>query len=224
MNVDGKNDCRLLTDIDSLERPIVAASAAGLPVIRDLIVDMTQFFKRYHSIKPCRPASPTLVAAGDQLFAAIRRWWPTTTCARHGPPRHPLQSFMEEFSNILPTQPALTRSGILTMRQRRLMNQINVVPYIDVMLVLLVIFMVTAPIIQQGTINVPSAGAGTPPPQSEGHVHGVKADGPALRASGTAGARARCAATSCQPRSRTPSRRTRAALLVAPTTSSTTRR
>jgi Cell division and transport-associated protein TolR (TC 2.C.1.2.1) len=45
------------------------------------------------------------------------------------------------------------------MRQRRLMNQINVVPYIDVMLVLLVIFMVTAPMIQQGTINVPSAGA-----------------------------------------------------------------
>ncbi|AVR89758.1 ExbD/TolR family protein [Thauera aromatica] len=53
------------------------------------------------------------------------------------------------------------------MRQRRLMNQINVVPYIDVMLVLLVIFMVTAPMIQQGTINVPSAGAGTPPPQAE---------------------------------------------------------
>lgn len=32
-------------------------------------------------------------------------------------------------------------------RQRRLMNQINVVPYIDVMLVLLIIFMVTAPLI-----------------------------------------------------------------------------
>ena len=35
------------------------------------------------------------------------------------------------------------------MRQRRLMNEINVVPYIDVMLVLLVIFMVTAPMMQQ---------------------------------------------------------------------------
>lgn len=42
------------------------------------------------------------------------------------------------------------------MRQRRLMNQINVVPYIDVMLVLLVIFMVTAPLIQPGLINLPS--------------------------------------------------------------------
>ena len=44
------------------------------------------------------------------------------------------------------------------MRQRRLMNQINVVPYIDVMLVLLVIFMVTAPMIQTGNIDLPSVG------------------------------------------------------------------
>ena len=43
-------------------------------------------------------------------------------------------------------------------RQRRLMNQINVVPYIDVMLVLLVIFMVTAPMIQTTSVDVPSVG------------------------------------------------------------------
>ncbi|ENO93827.1 putative translocation protein TolR [Thauera sp. 28] len=49
------------------------------------------------------------------------------------------------------------------MRQRRLMNQINVVPYIDVMLVLLVIFMVTAPMVQTGNINVPSAGPAEAP-------------------------------------------------------------
>ncbi|HPR07672.1 MAG TPA: biopolymer transporter ExbD, partial [Denitromonas sp.] len=42
------------------------------------------------------------------------------------------------------------------MRERRLMNQINVVPYIDVMLVLLVIFMVTAPMIQTGSVDLPS--------------------------------------------------------------------
>ncbi len=76
------------------------------------------------------------------------------------------------------------------MRQRRLMNQINVVPYIDVMLVLLVIFMVTAPMIQQGTINVPSAGAGTPPPQFEAIFIEVKADGAyALRASNSSTSR-----------------------------------
>jgi biopolymer transport protein TolR len=39
---------------------------------------------------------------------------------------------------------------------RRLMNEINVVPYIDVMLVLLVIFMVTAPLITPGVVDVPS--------------------------------------------------------------------
>ena len=41
----------------------------------------------------------------------------------------------------------------------RLMNQINVVPYIDVMLVLLVIFMVTAPLISPGEIALPSVGS-----------------------------------------------------------------
>ena len=50
------------------------------------------------------------------------------------------------------------------MRQRRLMNQINVVPYIDVMLVLLVIFMVTAPLIQSGSIDLPSVGKAAQPP------------------------------------------------------------
>jgi biopolymer transport protein TolR len=50
------------------------------------------------------------------------------------------------------------------MRQRRLMNQINVVPYIDVMLVLLVIFMVTAPMIQSGNVDLPSVGKSSQPP------------------------------------------------------------
>lgn len=50
------------------------------------------------------------------------------------------------------------------MRQRRLMNQINVVPYIDVMLVLLVIFMVTAPMIQSGSVALPSVGKSSAPP------------------------------------------------------------
>ena len=50
------------------------------------------------------------------------------------------------------------------MRQRRLVNQINVVPYIYVMLVLLVIFMVTAPMIQTGSIDLPSVGKSTQPP------------------------------------------------------------
>ncbi|MDH4150423.1 MAG: protein TolR [Betaproteobacteria bacterium] len=47
---------------------------------------------------------------------------------------------------------------------RRLMNQINVVPYIDVMLVLLVIFMVTAPLINPGQVELPSIGKTSAPP------------------------------------------------------------
>ncbi|AKU14131.1 MAG: biopolymer transport protein TolR [Azoarcus sp.] len=62
------------------------------------------------------------------------------------------------------------------MRQRRLMNQINVVPYIDVMLVLLVIFMVTAPMIQTGSVDLPTVG-GVPQPPAEAMVVSVKKDG-----------------------------------------------
>ena len=46
------------------------------------------------------------------------------------------------------------------MRRRRMLAEINVVPYIDVMLVLLVIFMVTAPMLMQGVeVDLPDAGA-----------------------------------------------------------------
>ena len=52
------------------------------------------------------------------------------------------ETFIEEFSNILQRQKSKTMR-----RVRKPINQINVVPYIDVMLVLLVIFMVTAPLV-----------------------------------------------------------------------------
>ena len=53
-------------------------------------------------------------------------------------------------------------------RQRgsRRKNEINVVPYIDVMLVLLVIFMVTAPMITPGVVNLPSVGQATEVPST----------------------------------------------------------
>ncbi|KAA3654032.1 MAG: protein TolR [Proteobacteria bacterium] len=56
------------------------------------------------------------------------------------------------------------------MRERRLMNQINVVPYIDVMLVLLVIFMVTAPMIQTGSVELPSVGKASQTPATPLYV------------------------------------------------------
>ena len=56
------------------------------------------------------------------------------------------------------------------------MNEINVVPYIDVMLVLLVIFMVTAPMIQTGNVELPSVGKSSQPPVAPLEVI-IKADG-----------------------------------------------
>ena len=51
-------------------------------------------------------------------------------------------------------------------RGRRLMGEINVVPYIDVMLVLLIIFMITAPLLTQGVkVDLPKAGAEPLDPQ-----------------------------------------------------------
>ena len=53
-------------------------------------------------------------------------------------------------------------------KKRRAVAEINVVPYIDVMLVLLIIFMITAPIVQQGIeIELPKVAANSLPPDKE---------------------------------------------------------
>ena len=52
MNINGKNGLACTTNLNELTEPIVLRPLPGLPVIRDLIVDMTQFFKQYDSIKP----------------------------------------------------------------------------------------------------------------------------------------------------------------------------
>ena len=64
-------------------------------------------------------------------------------------------------------------------RGRRLMGEINVVPYIDVMLVLLIIFMVTAPLLTQGVhVELPKAGASVlPDPKHEPLVVSVDRGG-----------------------------------------------
>ena len=52
MNINGKNGLACLTNIRDLKQPIQLRPLPGLPIIRDLIVDMTQFFNQYHSVKP----------------------------------------------------------------------------------------------------------------------------------------------------------------------------
>ncbi|HVK55408.1 MAG TPA: protein TolR [Burkholderiales bacterium] len=56
------------------------------------------------------------------------------------------------------------------------MNQINVVPYIDVMLVLLIIFMITAPLITPGQIELPSVGKTQDTPMQPVEIQ-IKANG-----------------------------------------------
>ena len=52
MNINGKNGLACITKLVDLKEPVELRPLPGLPVIRDLIVDMTQFFKQYNSVKP----------------------------------------------------------------------------------------------------------------------------------------------------------------------------
>lgn len=52
MNVNGKNRLACLTPVEDLSEPVTLRPLPGLPVIRDLIIDMTQFYRQYKSIKP----------------------------------------------------------------------------------------------------------------------------------------------------------------------------
>jgi len=52
MNINGKNGLACVTNMRSLPGTVVLKPLPGLPVIRDLFVDMTGFFKQYHSIRP----------------------------------------------------------------------------------------------------------------------------------------------------------------------------
>ena len=52
MNINGKNGLACVTKVADLGASVDLRPLPGLPVIRDLIVDMTQFFKQYNSVKP----------------------------------------------------------------------------------------------------------------------------------------------------------------------------
>lgn len=52
MNINGVNGLACITSLDSLKQPVVINPLPGLPVIRDLIIDMDQFYKQYRAVKP----------------------------------------------------------------------------------------------------------------------------------------------------------------------------
>jgi succinate dehydrogenase / fumarate reductase iron-sulfur subunit len=52
ININGRNGLACITPVRSLKEPVVLRPLPSFPVIRDLVVDMTLFFKQYHSIRP----------------------------------------------------------------------------------------------------------------------------------------------------------------------------
>ncbi|MSQ59137.1 MAG: succinate dehydrogenase iron-sulfur subunit [Betaproteobacteria bacterium] len=91
MNINGKNGLACITRIADLKEPVQIRPLPGLPVIRDLIVDMSQFFKQYHSVKPYvvnndpppeteRMQSPRERAQLDGLYECILCACCTTAC------------------------------------------------------------------------------------------------------------------------------------------------
>lgn len=91
MNINGRNGLACITPLSSLKEPVEIRPLPGLPVIRDLIVDMTQFFQQYHSVKPYlinndpppeteRLQSPEERAALDGAYECILCACCTTSC------------------------------------------------------------------------------------------------------------------------------------------------
>jgi succinate dehydrogenase / fumarate reductase iron-sulfur subunit len=91
MNINGTNGLACITRVADLKEPVMLRPLPGLPVIRDLIVDMTQFFKQYHSVKPYlvneepppereRLQSPAERAELDGLYECILCACCSTSC------------------------------------------------------------------------------------------------------------------------------------------------
>ena len=52
MNINGSNDLACITPLASLKEPVSVRPLPGMPVIRDLVVDLTQFYQQYRAVKP----------------------------------------------------------------------------------------------------------------------------------------------------------------------------
>lgn len=91
MNINGKNGLACIKKLADLEEPIVLRPLPGMPVIRDLVVDMTQFYEQYEKAKPYlqnnepapateRLQSPEERAKLDGLYECILCGCCTTSC------------------------------------------------------------------------------------------------------------------------------------------------
>jgi succinate dehydrogenase / fumarate reductase iron-sulfur subunit len=91
MSINGKNALACITKLADLKEPVVIRALPGMPIIRDLIVDMTTFFNQYHSVSPYvinndpppekeRPQSPEERAVLDGLYECILCACCSTSC------------------------------------------------------------------------------------------------------------------------------------------------
>lgn len=91
MNVNGKNTLACITRLTSLSEPVVIRPLPGLPVVRDLVVDMTQFYEQYEKGQPYlindepapateRLQSPAQRAKLDGLYECILCACCSTSC------------------------------------------------------------------------------------------------------------------------------------------------
>lgn len=91
MNINGKNGLACITKLSDLKGTVELRPLPGLPVIRDLVVDMSQFFKQYHSVTPYlvnndasadseRMQSPEQRAELDGLYECILCACCSTSC------------------------------------------------------------------------------------------------------------------------------------------------
>jgi succinate dehydrogenase / fumarate reductase iron-sulfur subunit len=91
MNINGRNGLACILQLDSLQQPITLRPLPGLPVIRDLIVDLTQFYNQYRTVKPWlinkepepeieRLQSPEERARLDGLYECVLCACCTTAC------------------------------------------------------------------------------------------------------------------------------------------------
>lgn len=91
LNINGKNRLACITSVSDLQEPVVVRPLPGLPVIRDLIVDMTQFYEHYNSVEPYlqnddpppeteRLQSPEDRAKLDGLYECVLCAACTTSC------------------------------------------------------------------------------------------------------------------------------------------------
>ncbi|MHB8346105.1 MAG: succinate dehydrogenase iron-sulfur subunit [Acidiferrobacterales bacterium] len=52
MNINGRNGLACITPLHALSQPVVLRPLPGMPVIRDLVVDLSQFYRQYREVKP----------------------------------------------------------------------------------------------------------------------------------------------------------------------------